>query len=546
MMATPTIDLIQKLYISYYGRPADPEGLSFWANAIETMGINSVINAFFDSPESQMLYGTSANRSEQVNILYQNLFGRNAEEAGMDYWLARLDDDLDYGGLALALLEGSQNQDGSLINIKLEIAKTFTNALVAQNTLYEGSAAAAVGRALLDSQTLLNLENTRPNLAAFVHTVGIASKNPELFDPLIDDNGKFHSTEFINENLKIEDLQDFQTVQPTPEPSPTPNDDNVNTSMLTVTEAQLRQAVKDGSYAIEHNGNIYTFGYSEYNIDTSQVTDFSYLFKTYGTEFNEDIGYWNTSSAISMEGMFWGAESFNKDISAWNISNVTSLRYMFYEAESFNQPLADWDTSSVTNMGMLFFGAKQFNQDLSTWNLSNTDEADYMFWGAESFNQDIGDWNTSNVSQMLWMFSGATSFNQDIGRWDTSSVLTMEAMFNNALNFNQDIGNWDTSNVNLMGLMFRGAESFNQDISRWNTSTVEDMSGMFNDASSFNQDISSWNTSNVISMDNMFLGATQFNQDLSDWNTESLPNLPSNFSNTLDLQFYPDSWNIWL
>ena len=34
--------------------------------------------------------------------------------------------------------------------------------------------------------------------------------------------------------------------------------------------------------------------------------------------FNEDIASWNTSSATTMAGMFFGAFSFNSDVSAWD------------------------------------------------------------------------------------------------------------------------------------------------------------------------------------------------------------------------------------
>lgn len=533
MASIPANDLIQKLYIAYYGRPADPQGLAYWAESIENHGLQNVINSFFESDESIALFGVAVDVVDRINILYQNLFGRDVEEAGLAYWVSRLENDLDYGGLALELLNGSQNADGALIDNKLIVSKHFTSALLEGNISYAGGSAAAVARSLLEEVTAeANGTHITEKLTAYLDTVQVASDSPYLFKAFIDEKGRLSNKEFIKEGLNKSDFEDDSA--------------GGEVAYLTVTEEQLRQAVKDKSYAIEHEGVIYTFGYSEYNIDTSQITDLSWLFQHYGSAFNEDIGYWDTSSVTSMEGVFWGAELFNQDISGWNTSNVTSMRYMFYEAESFNNPLSDWDTSSVTNMGMMFFGAKQFNQDIGNWNLSSVGEIDYMFWGAESFNQDIGGWDTSTVTQMLWMFSGATSFNQDISGWDTSNVLHMEAMFNNAQSFNQDIGGWDTANVEAMGFMFRGAESFNQDIGAWNTGRVEDMSGMFNDAKAFNQDISGWDTSNVIFMDRMFLGASQFDQDLSDWNTESLPGLPSNFSDSLDKDFYPDSWDLWL
>ena len=64
------------------------------------------------------------------------------------------------------------------------------------------------------------------------------------------------------------------------------------------------------------------------DIDTSEITDMSYLFDGMG-EFNGDISNWDVSNVTNMEYMFYWCKSFNCDISRWNISNVTDMKYMF-------------------------------------------------------------------------------------------------------------------------------------------------------------------------------------------------------------------------
>jgi len=261
--------------------------------------------------------------------------------------------------------------------------------------------------------------------------------------------------------------------------------DTLEVKYLTVTEEQLRAAVSDGSYAIEEDDITYTFGDSEYNIDTSQVKDMSYLF--YGkNDFNEDIGYWDTSNVINMSGMFKN----------------------------------DWD--------YIYYADGIRSGELSF---------------SSSFNQDIGEWDVSSVTDMSMMFEGAGIFNHNIGQWDVSNVITMFNMFTCAGSFDSDIGAWDVSNVTDMSTMFFGTLNFNQNISNWNTSNITNMESMFL-GSAFNQDIGKWDASNVTNMDRMFLDALNFNQDLSGWNVKKITEEPADFafsSGISDkLEFHPN------
>lgn len=197
------------------------------------------------------------------------------------------------------------------------------------------------------------------------------------------------------------------------------------TPLLTVTEQQLRDAVSDGSYAIEDGGITYTFENSQYNIDTSNVTNMSSLFA-------------GTTEKVS---------NFNGDIGYWDTSGVTDMSRMFHSASTFNQDIGQWDTASVTDMNGMFDSAKAFNQDISQWNTSNVTDMNAMFAQANTFNQSIGQWDTASVTDMSAMFFYNEAFNQDISQWNTSSVTDMEGMFYWNPIFAQDLSSWSVEQI---------------------------------------------------------------------------------------------------
>ena len=80
---------VQKIFISYLGRPAAPAGLEYFANYLNEDNEGGKLILFDDlyySSEARGLYSGLA-LEEQINKFYKFMFSRNARRGGLEYWL---------------------------------------------------------------------------------------------------------------------------------------------------------------------------------------------------------------------------------------------------------------------------------------------------------------------------------------------------------------------------------------------------------------------------------------------------------------------------
>ena len=110
-------DVAMRLYQTALDRSADQAGAEYWLDQIDA-GVDTFTVAsqsFLLSSEYQNKYGTQTNE-QFINQLYQNAFNRNADEAGMDYWLG----DLNAGSTraqVLANIAASSEAASTIINV---------------------------------------------------------------------------------------------------------------------------------------------------------------------------------------------------------------------------------------------------------------------------------------------------------------------------------------------------------------------------------------------------------------------------------------------
>jgi len=152
-MATAYTDQVQKVYIAYYGRAADPVGLAYWAGKVETEGLAGIMASFGASAEATTLYGNLTSEG-MVNALYLQTFGRAPDIDGLLYYAGELANArMTPASIAQNIFDGASGTDATILANKLVVAKAYTAAIdtAAEVVAYSGTVAAASARTLLST-----------------------------------------------------------------------------------------------------------------------------------------------------------------------------------------------------------------------------------------------------------------------------------------------------------------------------------------------------------------------------------------------------------
>ena len=85
MAASATsLEYVQKMFIAYFGRPAAPTGQEYYGQLVDAGNIAALQNDFWNSAESQALFGELTTEG-QVDAIFNQLFGRSPELSGLSY-----------------------------------------------------------------------------------------------------------------------------------------------------------------------------------------------------------------------------------------------------------------------------------------------------------------------------------------------------------------------------------------------------------------------------------------------------------------------------
>ncbi|MCG8613411.1 MAG: TonB family protein, partial [Pseudomonadales bacterium] len=124
-----SIESVQSIYVSYYGRPGDPVGVEWWAEQLDQNGgdLSQIIDQFGNSEEYQERFG-DLTTSSLIENLYLQMFGRSVETEGLAWWAGQIDGGhVTLAKAAVEIANGAQDDDKETLTNRTEVALSFTN-----------------------------------------------------------------------------------------------------------------------------------------------------------------------------------------------------------------------------------------------------------------------------------------------------------------------------------------------------------------------------------------------------------------------------------
>lgn len=190
-------DVMQQVYVAYFGRPADPAGLLFFEQQLLNAGapsdlaslalayggndgVRAVVDSFGNSAESAALY--PGDNDSFILAVYRNVLNRVADDAGKAYWANLINSGaITRGNAAISIMSGAQGSDLAIVNNKTRVAANFTAAIVTplQAKGYDGLAANVVVRNMLgtvsfDTDVATFQSSVNATLAGLASSAGAA------------------------------------------------------------------------------------------------------------------------------------------------------------------------------------------------------------------------------------------------------------------------------------------------------------------------------------------------------------------------------------
>lgn len=208
MAAADYYTQVYTMFVGYFGRPPAQSGLDYYANQVNAAGgkLDVVINDFYNSAESQSFFAGKT-IEQQVNQIFQNLFGRDAAPSGLNYWTNLIAT----GKVALAqaaytIAYNAQAADSAILKAKVDSAKLWVAGLDTTTEIltYSTDAGRTAGRDFLKTITTSTAAAQTAVDSALTSMVNSGNTNPGktfTFTTAIDNlTGTSGNDTFIGDN----------------------------------------------------------------------------------------------------------------------------------------------------------------------------------------------------------------------------------------------------------------------------------------------------------------------------------------------------------
>jgi len=137
-ISRPVLDTLLDIYVAYFNRVPDADGLNYWIDSYKSgMGLSKISEAFFYAAaekSAQTGYTLDLSNTDLINKIYTNALGRKegADSAGLNYWLKDLGSGVQTrGSMVLAIVAGAHKETGEwkwvadLLDNKIQVAYKF-------------------------------------------------------------------------------------------------------------------------------------------------------------------------------------------------------------------------------------------------------------------------------------------------------------------------------------------------------------------------------------------------------------------------------------
>ena len=327
------------------------------------------------------------------------------------------------------------------------------------------------------------------------------------------------------------------------------------------------------------------------NLNTENVTNMSYMFKSCSNLAELDVTHFNTANVKDMSSMFRSCSSiYSLDVTHFNTANVKDMSSMFSGSfRIYSLDVTHFNTANVTSMSNMFESCMGLSSlDVTNFNTASVRDMSYMFDGCDGLKEIyVSDkFVTDAVTKSVRMFGRCSFLSGDID-WTpdkatdktyakidggyfrdkaydnrpwvkyADGTLTFRCGYKKTLGENEYELNsgeknpaWETNYNNISRVVFDASfanarptscyawfkdfKNLTQiaGIENLNTENVTNMSNMFDGCSNLAElDVTHFNTANVTDMRYMFSGCSNLAElDVTHFNTANVTNMSYMFT----------------